>query len=92
MGVTRSRWTAATRVGGRRGPGIRGVGRLVAMALALIVVAFLLLAGEARAGTYRVAQCGWGLGVELDPTLPVTPFLLTPGVMDVLAKVAPSHH
>ena len=27
-----------------------------------------------------------------DPTLPVTPFLLTPGVMDVLAKVAPSHH
>jgi hypothetical protein len=72
MGVTRSERTAATRVGGRRGPGIRGAGRLVAMALALIVVAFLLLAGEARAGTYRVAQCGWGLGVELDPTLPVT--------------------
>jgi hypothetical protein len=42
------------------------------MVLALVVVAFLALAGEARAGTYRVAQCGWGLGVELDPTLPVT--------------------
>jgi hypothetical protein len=42
------------------------------MALALVFVAGLLLAGEARAGTYRVAQCGWGLGVELDPTLPVT--------------------
>jgi hypothetical protein len=40
------------------------------MLVALVVVAFLLLAGEARAGTYRVAQCGWGLGVELDPTLP----------------------
>jgi hypothetical protein len=72
MGVTRSGRTAGTGVGVRRRPGIRGVGRLVAMALALIVVAFLLLAGEARAGTYRVAQCGWGLGVELDPTLPVT--------------------
>ena len=28
---------------------------------------------------------------DSDPTLPVTPFLLTPGVMDVLTKVAPSH-
>jgi hypothetical protein len=72
MGVTRSERTAATRVGVRRGPGMRGVGRLAAMVLALVVGAFLLLAGEARAGTYRVAQCGWGLGVELDPTLPVT--------------------
>ncbi len=26
-----------------------------------------------------------------DPTLPVTPFLLTPGVMDVLTKVTPAH-
>jgi hypothetical protein len=42
------------------------------MVLALVVAAFLLLAGQARAGTYRVAQCGWGVGVELDPTLPVT--------------------
>jgi hypothetical protein len=42
------------------------------MVLALVVVACLLLAGEARAGTYRVAQCGWGVGVELDPTFPVT--------------------
>jgi hypothetical protein len=55
-----------------RAAGTHGAGRLVAMVLALVVVAFLLLAGEARAGTYRVAQCGWGLGVELDPTLPVT--------------------
>jgi hypothetical protein len=52
--------------------GIRGIGRLTAMVLALAVLLLLLLAGEARAGTYRVAQCGWGLGVELDPTLPVT--------------------
>jgi hypothetical protein len=72
MGVTRSGRTAGTRVGVRRGPGTRGVGRLAAMALALVVVAFLLLAEEARAGTYRVAQCGWGVGVELDPTFPVT--------------------
>jgi hypothetical protein len=49
---------------------MHGVGRLAAMALALVAAAFLLLAGQARAGTYRVAQCGWGLGVELDPTLP----------------------
>jgi hypothetical protein len=28
---------------------------------------------------------------DSDPTLPVTPFLLTPGVMDVLTKVVPSH-
>jgi hypothetical protein len=62
---------AATR-GPRRAIATRGVGRLTAMALALVVVAFLLLAAEARAGTYRVAQCGWGAAAELDPTYPFT--------------------
>jgi hypothetical protein len=61
--------TVGTRSGVGR-PGTRGVGRLAAMVIALAVVACLLLAGEARAGTYRVAQCGWGLGAELDPTFP----------------------
>jgi hypothetical protein len=28
---------------------------------------------------------------DSDPVIPTTPFLLTPGVMDVLSKVAPSH-
>jgi hypothetical protein len=28
---------------------------------------------------------------DADPAIPTTPFLLTPGVMDVLGKVAPSH-
>jgi hypothetical protein len=59
-------------VGARGSRRSAGAGRLAAMVLALVVAAFLLLAGQARAGTYRVAQCGWGLGVELDPTLPVT--------------------
>jgi hypothetical protein len=36
------------------------------MVLALLVVLFLLLAGEARAGYYAVAQCGWGVGAEAD--------------------------
>ena len=36
------------------------------MVIALVVVAFLLLAGEARAGFYEVAQCGWGVGAEAD--------------------------
>src|ERR1700744_5657538 len=49
--------------------GTRGVGRLVAMVLALVVVAFLLLAGQARAGLYTVAQCGWGGGGALDPAV-----------------------
>src|SRR6201996_8057153 len=58
--------------GRRRAIGTRGVGRLAAMALALVVAACLLLSGEARAGTYRVAQCGWGASAELDPTYPFT--------------------
>jgi hypothetical protein len=61
---------AGTRGGVGRLPGTRGVGRFAARVIALTVVACLLLAGEARAGTYRVAQCGWGLGAELDPTFP----------------------
>lgn len=46
-----------------------GVGRIAAMAIALVVVVALLLAGDARAGIYQVAQCGWGIGVDLDPAL-----------------------
>jgi hypothetical protein len=49
-----------------------GVGRVAAMVLALAVAAFLLLVGEARGGTYQVAQCGWGIGAELDPATPLT--------------------
>jgi hypothetical protein len=57
----------------RGGAGTRGgVGRLAAMAVGLAVVLALALAGEARAGTYEVAQCGWGVGAELDPSLPAT--------------------
>ena len=43
------------------------LGRIAAMVLALAVVLLLVLADAARAGTYRVAQCGWGIGAELDP-------------------------
>jgi hypothetical protein len=54
--------------GGRgRVAGTRGVvGRLAAMMLALVVVVLLLLVGEARAGFYSVAQCGWGVGADAD--------------------------
>lgn len=61
-GAGRRRGAAA----GTRG----GLGRVAAMVVALAVVLVLALAGEARAGTYRVAQCGWGVGVDLDPTYP----------------------
>lgn len=57
---------AAGAAAGTRG----GVGRVAGMVVALAVVLALALAGEARAGTYRVAQCGWGVGVDLDPTYP----------------------
>src|ERR1700744_6273254 len=63
---------AGTRSGAGGAGGTRGVGRLVAMVLALVVVAFLLLAGQARAGLYTVAQCGWGVGANLDPTFAPT--------------------
>jgi hypothetical protein len=36
-----------------------GVGRIVAMGVGLAVALLLLLAGEARAAKYAVAQCGW---------------------------------
>ncbi|HVX33685.1 MAG TPA: hypothetical protein VHA80_11155, partial [Solirubrobacterales bacterium] len=49
-----------------------GLGRVVAMVVGLVVLICGLLAGTARAGDYAVAQCGWGVGVELDPSLPRT--------------------
>ncbi|MFT3864511.1 MAG: hypothetical protein QM729_09585 [Solirubrobacterales bacterium] len=49
-----------------------GLGRIVAMALALTVMAALAVVDAARAGTYRVAQCGWGVGADLDSTYPAT--------------------
>jgi hypothetical protein len=42
------------------------------MAIGLAVMLVLVLADAARAGTYNVAQCGWGIGVELDPSMPRT--------------------
>ena len=42
------------------------------MVIGLATVLLLLAAGDARAGLYRVAQCGWGVGAELDPTYPAT--------------------
>ena len=75
MSGTRARGRAGSAARGGRGrtAGTRGgVGRLAAMVLALVTVLFLLLAGEARAGAYRVAQCGWGLGAELDQAFPLT--------------------
>ncbi len=41
-----------------------GVGRIVAMGIGLAVALLLLLAGEARAGKYEVAQCGWYVGAD----------------------------
>jgi len=43
-----------------------GLGRIVAMGLALAVALLLLFVGEARAGSYRVAQCGWYVGADAD--------------------------
>jgi hypothetical protein len=43
-----------------------GVGRIVAMGIGLAVALLLLLAGEARAGRYAVAQCGWYAGADAD--------------------------
>ncbi len=50
------------RTAGTRG----GIGRVAAMAVALVLLAALVLADAARAGTYEVAQCGWGVDAELD--------------------------
>ena len=43
-----------------------GAGRILAMGIGLAVVVLLALAGEARAGSYRVAQCGWYVGADAD--------------------------
>lgn len=43
-----------------------GLARIVAMGIALAVALLLLAAGEARAGFYAVAQCGWGAGADAD--------------------------
>ncbi|MDX6605295.1 MAG: hypothetical protein QOF23_1804, partial [Solirubrobacterales bacterium] len=41
-----------------------GVGRIVAMGIGLAAALVLLLAAEARAGKYAVAQCGWYVGAD----------------------------
>jgi hypothetical protein len=43
-----------------------GVGRIVAMGVGLAVALLLVAAGEARAGKYAVAQCGWYVGADAD--------------------------
>jgi hypothetical protein len=43
-----------------------GLGRIVAMGIGLAVALLLLAAGEARAGKYAVAQCGWYVGADAD--------------------------
>ncbi len=39
---------------------------MVAMGIGLAVALVLLIAGEARAGKYEVAQCGWYVGADAD--------------------------
>lgn len=41
-----------------------GIGRIVAMGVALALALLLLLAKEATAGKYSVAQCGWHIGAD----------------------------
>jgi hypothetical protein len=41
-----------------------GVGRIVAMGIALALALLLLVAKEATAGKYSVAQCGWHIGSD----------------------------
>jgi hypothetical protein len=43
-----------------------GLGRIVAMGIALALALLLLAAREATAGKYSVAQCGWGADVDAD--------------------------
>jgi hypothetical protein len=46
-------------------PGTRGgIARVVAMGVALALALLLLAAREATAGNYRVAQCGWNVGID----------------------------
>jgi hypothetical protein len=43
-----------------------GVGRMLAIGVGLAVVLLLAVVGEARAGQYSVAQCGWYVGADAD--------------------------
>ena len=43
-----------------------GLARIVAMAIGLLAALLLLAVGEARAGTYAVAQCGWYAGADAE--------------------------
>lgn len=43
-----------------------GLGRIVAIGIALAVALVLLVVGEAQAGRYTVAQCGWFVGADAD--------------------------
>ncbi len=43
-----------------------GVGRIVGMGIALALALLLLVVGEAKAGKYAVAQCGWYVGADAD--------------------------
>ncbi len=46
-------------------PGTRGgIARIIAMGVALALALLLLAAREATAGSYRVAQCGWNVGID----------------------------
>ena len=50
-------------------PDFETEGRVVAMVIGLAVVLVLALVDAARGATYEVAQCGWGVGAELDRAL-----------------------
>lgn len=41
-----------------------GVGRILAMGIGLALALALLIAGEAKAAKYSVAQCGWFIGAD----------------------------
>src|SRR5215475_1634063 len=41
-----------------------GIGRIVAIGIALALALLLLAAKEATAGKYSVAQCGWHIGAD----------------------------
>jgi hypothetical protein len=43
-----------------------GLARIVGMGIGLAVAGLLLVTGEARAGQYTVAQCGWYVGADAD--------------------------
>jgi hypothetical protein len=43
-----------------------GLGRMLAIGIGLAVVLLLVVVGEARAGEYKVAQCGWYVGADAD--------------------------